>query len=53
MHLQPERLYFLFAICLGIINGDRSDRKTIKSYNFIQVKPPFMVVELKREHMAV
>ena len=28
MHVQPERLYFLFAFFLGIIHGDRCDRKT-------------------------
>ena len=27
MHVQPERLFFLFA---GIIHGDRCDRKTPK-----------------------
>ena len=29
MHVQPERLYFLFA--LGIIDGDRCDGKTPKT----------------------
>ena len=29
MLVQPESLYFLFA--LGIIHGDRSDRKTPKT----------------------
>ena len=33
MHVQPERLYFLFAFCasIGIIDGDRCDRKTPKN----------------------
>ena len=29
MHVQPERLYLPFA--LGIIHGDRCDRKTPKT----------------------
>ena len=31
MHVQPERLYFRFAFTLGIIHGDRGDRKTPKT----------------------
>ena len=30
MHVQPERLYFYLRFGLGIIHGDRCDRKTQK-----------------------
>ena len=30
MHVQPERLYFYLRFVLGIIHGDRCDRKTPK-----------------------
>ena len=30
MHVQPERLYFLFAFSASLIHGDRCDRKTPK-----------------------
>ena len=41
--LNVHNFYFCFA--LVIIHGDRCDRKTPKKNYFIQVKPPFMVVE--------
>ena len=42
--LNVHIFYFCFA--LVIIHGDRCDRKTQKKNNyFIQVKPPFLVVE--------
>ena len=42
MHMQPERLYFLFA--LGIIHGDRCDRTTPKQF-FYSSKQLYSVVE--------
>ena len=31
MHVQAERLYFIFCFVLGIIHDDRCDRKTPKT----------------------
>ena len=31
LHVQSERLYFLFAFCASIIHGDRCDRTTPKT----------------------
>ena len=31
MHVQPERLYFLFAFCAWHIHEDRCDKKTPKT----------------------
>ena len=41
MHVQPERLYFLFAFCAVIVVTENT-----KNNYFIQVKPLFSVVEL-------
>ena len=41
---QAGFLHFCFV--LGIIYGDRCDRKNTKSNLFIQVRPIFLVVEL-------
>ena len=44
MHVQPERLYFLFA--LGIIHGDRCDRKTPKTINLFKSDALFWSLNL-------
>ena len=37
---------FYLRFALGIIHGDRYERKTLKTIIFIQVNPPFSVVEI-------
>ena len=44
MHVQPEQLFFYFCFALGIIHGDRCDRKTQKKW-FYSSKTPFSVDE--------
>ena len=43
-NLNVYILYLRFA--LGIIHGDRCDRKNTKNNDFIQVNPLFLVVEI-------
>ena len=48
LHVQPKRLYFLFAFCARHYpwcHGDRCDKKHTKNNYFIQVKPLLLVVE--------
>ena len=40
LHVQSERRYFYLCFALGIIHGDRCDRKTPKQL-FYSSKPPF------------
>ena len=44
MLVQPERLYFLFA--LEIIHGDDCDRKTPKTIDLFKLKPLFCSLKL-------
>ena len=37
---------FYYCFALGIIHGDRCDRKNTKNNYFIQVKPPFWSLNL-------
>ena len=45
MHLQPARLYFLFEFCARHYSWWSLRQKNTKNNYFIQVKPPFSVVE--------
>ena len=46
MHMQPERLYFLFCFCTRHYPWWSLWQKNTKNNYLIQVKPPFSVVEL-------
>ena len=45
MHVQAERPYFLFLFCASHYPWWSLWQKNTKNNNFIQVKPPFLVVE--------